>query len=97
MQIKNLLPGMKVYECRKNTMGNTTIKSYGTYVITIKEVDVENEIVVASWNGNPPRTFNKRSWSKWTKDEPVLIQGPMGNFRKPTKEEKKALREKNGE
>lgn len=88
MKIEKLQPGMTVYDVAKTKMGNTTIRTVSVWPVQIKEVDLENRKVVASWNGNPDRTYYERSVSRWKKEEPKLITNHFGQQRLATKAER---------
>lgn len=96
MKLEKLKPGMVVWDCHSHRMGNTTLKSLGTWTVRIISVDLERRFVEASWNGNPPRKFY-RDWSKWRLEKPILVKNSIGQYRRETLEERKArqLHERN--
>lgn len=64
-----LKPGMTVWSVGTQRMGNTTMSRKACWPVYIREVDLERGCVVASWNGNAPRTFyahNVKQW-RWTR------------------------------
>lgn len=71
MVLKKLSQGMIVYDVRKSTGLHIFNGKWSTYPISIIEIDVENEKVLASWNYNKPQWFLKREWSKWRLKKPV--------------------------
>jgi hypothetical protein len=88
MKFEHLIPGMVVFEIRQNRMGNTTMKSWGTYQIKIFEVDPVKRRVLASWNSNASEWFGEFTYKKWKKEKPFLVKYGMGfGYRKPTREE----------
>jgi hypothetical protein len=56
-------PGDTLYECHREKMGNTTMSRMGCWPLKVLEVH-ENH-VVASWNGNPPRSFSRFNVKQW--------------------------------
>lgn len=94
MKIENLEPGMIVYDVHSTKMGNTSLKSMGVWNVKIVSIDLERQSVECSWNGNPPRSVYRKTWSKWRKEKPLLITSGMGRQRLATREEIKAHKEK---
>lgn len=71
ISINKLKPGDVVFDVHKERMGNTAMSREGCWRVIIKEVDVENGCVVASWNGNPARKIYARNGKfKWRKKQP---------------------------
>lgn len=72
MVLKKLSPGMTVYNVKKATGIDAFYCKSGWKVwpVYIKEIEMERELVLASWNGNRPEWFNKKEWSKWRLKEP---------------------------
>jgi len=73
MKITDLQPGQIVYDCHRTKLGNTTMSSMGIWEVRIVSVDLENNRVEASWNGNRPQWRYESSWKKWRKVRPVLV------------------------
>ena len=96
MKLESLKPGMVVYDVGTYRMGNTTMRSVGVWPVRIVEIDMEKRIVVASWNGNPPKRFVSSEATRWRKNEPLIIRSPMGRARLATREEIKAAKEAKG-
>lgn len=93
MKLEHCKPGMTVWEVRRQKMGNTTMPTLALYSLRIKEVDLENRLVFASWNGNAPKWFYRVS--KWKKEKPYLVTSALGyGKRRPTKEELSEHRKK---
>lgn len=92
MTLQKLSPGQTVFSVDRHKMGNTSILTTSISQVMIKSINIETETVNASKNGNPARVFHKKVWSKWRKEEPLLI----GNIsqRLATREETKAHKEK---
>ena len=88
MKIEQLKPGMVVYDCHSHRMGNTTLRSLGTWSVRIISVDPEGRFVEASWNGNPAQKFY-RNWRKWKINKPHLVRNSLGQYRRETREERK--------
>ena len=94
MKIESFHREMIVYDVHSHFMGNTKMRTVGVWTVRIISIDLEKQIVVASWNGNEPRHYHKRSWSKWRFKRPVLITNSCGQSRLATREELKELKEK---
>lgn len=87
MQIDKLAPGMVVFDVGRAKMGNTSRSTVAVWPVQIIAVDLEKRTVQASWNNNPPRTFSEKSWKKWRKDKPLLVELLFGSYRLATREE----------
>lgn len=76
--ITRLKSGQIVWDVRRTTMGNTTIKTTSVFPILIEEVNVVEGWVRASWNSNPSRKYYSKSIKKWKvnkpKPKPSLIE-----------------------
>jgi len=68
-------------------MGNTTLTTVYIHPVTVVSVDSVKETVVASWNGNTPKTFRKHQYGKWRKSKPMTIRSAIGAVRLATREE----------
>lgn len=94
MKFENLKPGQIVYSVYRHRMGNTMLRTVDVYKVEIVSVDLEDQTVVASWNGNRPERFAPSVWMGWRMKEPVLIAtGMMGQRRMATRDELKAMNE----
>lgn len=72
ISISTLKPGDVVFDARMEKMGNTTMRRLSVWKVYIKEVDLENGKVLASWNGNTPRTYYARSGKlPWRRSDPT--------------------------
>lgn len=71
MVLNKLKPGIKVYDVKRATGLHFNMSKWSTWPVFIKEIDIENEMVFASWNGNPERWYNKHTWSKWRLKAPT--------------------------
>jgi hypothetical protein len=91
MKIEKLLPGQVVYSVERRKMGNTTMKTTSVFKVRIVEIDPEKQWVLASWNGNTPSKFYRRTVGKWREKKPVMIIGNFGSQRLATREEIKAM------
>jgi hypothetical protein len=68
--INRLKPDQIVYEVRRQQMGRVKISYGALYALKIIEVDIDNQKVFASWNGNPPQWYSERSFKKWRVNKP---------------------------
>jgi hypothetical protein len=91
MKFEKIAAGMVLYDVQSTRMGNTTMKSLGTWSVRIISVDQESRSAVVSWNGNPPRTYGERALAKLKARRPILIRTEMGRMRRPTREERAAI------
>jgi hypothetical protein len=76
--LKKLNPGQVVYEVRRETLGNTTLKTTRVTRIHILEVirgEGTRGHVIASWNGNKARPFYAAAVLKWHVNKPTLVKG----------------------
>lgn len=92
MTIDKLKPGMTVYELGSHGVGHTTMRSKATWPVKIVSIDPNKRVVVASWNGNPEKTYSERTWSKWRLERPVLITQGFNQSRLATQTEKAAIK-----
>lgn len=92
MKIEQLKPGMTVYDVHSHKMGNTTMRTMGTWQVRIISVDLDKGYVEASWNGNPSTKYYGRSF-KWREHKPVMITYALGRRRLATHAELKAMKE----
>jgi hypothetical protein len=69
--ITALKPGDVVYDVRRVKAGNTTMSRLDWWTVRVIEVDAAAGRVVASWNGNPARTFRARDGKlSWRRTKP---------------------------
>ncbi len=66
--INRLKPGQIVYSVERVKMGNVKM-SYGA-LYKVEIVEVHEDHVIASWNGNSPRKFGEASIKKWKVKQP---------------------------
>lgn len=71
MVLKKLKVGMTVYNVRESKGLQRFNGRWLTYPVYIKEIDEENERVLASWNGNKDEWYSKYIWSKWRAKRPI--------------------------
>lgn len=62
---------MRVFDVRKTTGLQTFWSKWSTWVVYIQDVDTENNMVFASWSGNPPEWYSERIWCKWRLKRPA--------------------------
>lgn len=87
MKLDKLKLGMTLYSLSRQKMGNTTMSTTVVHDVLVVGVDAERQMVTARWNGNPPKAFPKRVWSKWRLSKPQLVGGALGQQRPATREE----------
>lgn len=61
-------PGDRLYDCRRQKMGNTTMTQLACWDVRVLEV--HDRHVVARWNGNAPTSFGVRDVERWRRTEP---------------------------
>ena len=72
ISISALKPGDVVYDAHMTKQGNTHLRRMSVWRVFIKEVDIEAGRVLASWNGNPPRTYHARGGKfTWRRSDPT--------------------------
>lgn len=73
MKFESIKEGGRYYMTKRQKMGNTTMSSIAVFSVLVESVNTEKRTVLASWNGNPARTFYERDFSKWRLTKPVLV------------------------
>jgi hypothetical protein len=95
MKFDSIRAGDVYYTVSRNKMGNTTMSTTAVHRVRVISCDSVKETVVASWNGNQSRTYYERDYSKWRKNEPLLVKSGFGH-RLATREEIAAHKAKGG-
>lgn len=93
MKFDKLVPGMVLYDVHSYRMGNTTLRSLGTWTVRVKQIDAERRCALVSWNGNQDQWYGESDFAKLKDKKPILIRTGMGGYRRPTREELKAMKE----
>jgi hypothetical protein len=88
MKFEKIQPGMVLWDCHSQKMGNTTMSTLGTWSVFVVQVDSEKRRALVKWNGNPERWWYESQLAKLTKEQPILIREGMGHYRRPTREER---------
>ena len=70
MTLKKLKPGMTVYEVKRATGLYKFNSKWEWWYIDIKEIDEENERVLATRSGTVESWYYKPQWSKWRMNRP---------------------------
>jgi hypothetical protein len=83
MKFEKLVPGMVLYQRRKQRMGNTSMRELAEFPVRIISVDPIDRSAVVSWNGNREETWYERRLSKlkdWSMhgDQAEVVKGAMG-------------------
>lgn len=68
--IKKMQPGQTLFEVKRNTGLSSFCGKYSTWPITIVEVNVEKNYVIASFNGNVPCKYYEPAFKKWRVNRP---------------------------
>lgn len=53
-------------------MGNTTIRHKVVHSVIVKEVNLEEKFVIASWNSNRDRKYTEREIKGWKVKKPII-------------------------
>ena len=97
MKFDKLKPGMIVWDVHSTRMGNTTLRTLGTWPVQVIEVDAENRRALVSWNGNKSSWMHEGFFEKLKAERPYLVRSGMGYYRRPTREELAEYRRKQKE
>lgn len=92
MKLEKMKAGMTVYDVHSHKMGNTCMSTVGIWHVYVKEVNVEQGFIIASWNGNTPSKIYRGAAEKFRAKEPLLVKSGLG-YRLATREEIKSLKE----
>lgn len=87
MKYSSIRHGETYYTVTRGKMGNTTVSTVFVHTVKVISMDAVKETVVASWNGNKPKTFYASHYAKWRKTKPVTIKSAMGSVRLATRAE----------
>ncbi|HAD9412117.1 TPA_asm: hypothetical protein G1455_24275, partial [Salmonella enterica] len=68
------------------TLQQCPLKTVVVHPVVI--VEVHDNHVIATWNGNAPRRFGESVVKGWKKEKPLLIREGFGQMRLATREEK---------
>jgi hypothetical protein len=91
MKLERMKPGMKLYDVARQRMGNTLARTTTVFVVQIIEVDLDEELVRASWNGNPPKAYHRGRAERWRSSKPVMVKSGFGQ-RVASRAELKAMK-----
>lgn len=70
IDIKKLQTGQTVWEIKKSKRYSANCSEWSHWPVKIKEVNLEEGYVVASWNHNPPRKYYARKGKfGWFKEQ----------------------------
>lgn len=97
MKFEKIQPGMTLYDVHSTRMGNTTMRSLGTWQVKVLEIDTERRRARVSWNSNPPTWYSESQLAKLKGERPTLIKTAGGAYRRPTLKEMQEIRAKKKE
>lgn len=92
MKFDSIRAGDVYYTVSRHKMGNTMMSTVAVHSVRVISCDPVKETVVARWNGNVERTYVYHEYSKWRKNEPLLVKSGFGH-RLATRDEIKAHKE----
>ena len=92
MKLTSLNPGMVVYDLKRRRMGNTSVVTHCVYKVRV--IEVHDNHILASWNGNSPVKIFESGVARLKKNEPVMIRSTMGYSRPATRAEKEEIKSK---
>jgi hypothetical protein len=93
VKFEKIEPGMVLYDVHTYKMGNTSVRSIGAWSVRILSVDRAKRSAQVSWNGNQAQTYYAAKLEKLKDKRPVLVRTAYGAYRRPTREEAKALKQ----
>lgn len=70
--------GDVLYDVGTVRMGNTSMRSIVVWRVTIKEIDRERRIALASWNGNTAKWWTEARLKKLRRSPPKTKQSITG-------------------
>ena len=70
--------GDVLYDVGKVRMGNTSMRSIVVWRVTIKEIDSEKRIALASWNGNAAKWWTEARLKNLRRSPPKKKQSITG-------------------
>ncbi len=70
--ISRITPGQTLYTVTTERMGNTAMRCKVVNPVYVKEVNVDDGYVLASWNGNPVRKYPERMIKNWRVKKPKV-------------------------
>jgi hypothetical protein len=88
--LSRIKPGDILYDVHSHKMGNTTASTMGVW--TVRVIEVHENHIVASWNGNSPEKMFEGRVSKLRVSKPVFVKSGWGK-RLATRAELKAMKE----
>lgn len=68
MKLSRLTPGQLVWEIKRSKKGS--IRYNECYTIKILSIDLQEDSILASYNGNPPQTFKYEDCKYWKIRQP---------------------------
>ena len=80
MKISKLEVVMSLWSVSRVNMCNTTLKTVVVHPVVI--VEVHDNHVIATWNGNAPRRFGESVVKGWKKEKP-LLSNPLRDLYDP--------------
>jgi hypothetical protein len=92
VKFDKLKVGEVYFTVSRQKMGNTTMRTVAIHPVRVKEIEPDSRSVIASWNGNAPRRYYDRDYSKWREKQPLLVKSGFGQ-RLATREEIKAAKQ----
>ena len=89
-QLEKLTPGQILWDVKKHRTGNTMVRTTSLY--KVKVLEVHEDHIIASWNGNAPRKW--RDVKHLRTKKPIMISTWQGfTSRLATREEIKAMKQ----
>lgn len=87
MKFNSIQHGATYYTVTRGKMGHTTVTTVSIHPVKVISMDSVKETVIASWNGNEPKTFYASQYEKWRKSKPATIRSALGSVRLATRAE----------
>lgn len=73
MKFSSISAGGVYYTVTRHSMGNTTMRTVSVHRVRVISCDSVKETVLASWNGNPAKTYHQADYKGWRATEPLLV------------------------
>lgn len=68
--INKLSVGQVLWQIKRVKCGNTTVRRGCLYPVTVKSIAENGKSIIASWNGNTPRTYTEKDVKKLRVNKP---------------------------
>lgn len=70
MKIDSIQAGDRLFDVRREKMGNTTMSRTAVYPVYIVSIDHTKNTAMVRWNGNPPTKYYSRALQRLVRTPP---------------------------